>query len=70
MTAKARLLAQVEALSEDEAAVARIVIDDAADRPLGMVGLPESWRTFEDGTPVPDWVAGLTEVRNHPDASS
>ncbi len=28
-----------------------------------MVGLPESWKTFEDGTPVPDWVAGLDEVR-------
>ena len=28
-----------------------------------MVGLPESWKTFEDGTPVPNWVAGLDEVR-------
>jgi hypothetical protein len=29
-----------------------------------MVGLPEHLQTFEDGTPVPNWVAGLDEVRN------
>ena len=29
-----------------------------------MVGLPEHLKTFEDGTPVPNWVAGLDEVRS------
>ena len=65
MTAKAKLLAQVEQLSEAEAAVAQIVVeplDVASDEPE-MVGLPEAWRTFEDGTVVPNWVAGLDEVR-------
>lgn len=32
---------------------------DAAD-----AGLPESWQTFEDGTPTPNWVAGLDDVRS------
>jgi hypothetical protein len=27
------------------------------------VGLPESWKTFDDGTPQPDWLATLDEVR-------
>jgi hypothetical protein len=29
-----------------------------------MVGLPEHLKTFEDGTPVPNWVAALDEVRS------
>lgn len=32
-------------------------------RLLEMAELPESWRTFEDGTPVPDWIAGIDDVR-------
>jgi hypothetical protein len=28
-----------------------------------MAELPESWKTFEDGTPVPNWVAALDEAR-------
>jgi hypothetical protein len=28
-----------------------------------MAELPESWKTFEDGTPVPNWVAALHEAR-------
>lgn len=66
MTAKEKLRAQVDELSEAEAAAARIVIERTStksDPEPEMVGLPESWRTFEDGTPVPNWVAGLDEVR-------
>jgi hypothetical protein len=66
MTAKERLRAQVEALSEAEAAFARIEVERTTSETDGapeMVGLPETWRTFEDGTPVPNWVAGLGEVR-------
>lgn len=59
-----QLLAQVEQLSEAEAAVARIVVEplDAASDEPEMVGL-RRWRNFEDGTVVPNWVAGLDEVR-------
>jgi hypothetical protein len=28
-----------------------------------MADLPEAWKTFEDGTPVPNWVAALAEAR-------
>ncbi|MBO0746697.1 MAG: hypothetical protein J2O47_00015 [Acidimicrobiaceae bacterium] len=28
-----------------------------------MAELPEAWRTFDDGTPVPNWVALLDESR-------
>jgi hypothetical protein len=28
-----------------------------------MAELPESWQTFEDGTPVPNWVAAVDEAR-------
>lgn len=28
-----------------------------------MAELPEAWQTFEDGTPVPNWVAAVHEAR-------
>ncbi len=28
-----------------------------------IVGLPESLKTFDDGTPQPDWMATLDEIR-------
>jgi hypothetical protein len=73
MTAKERLLAQLEELSEQDALNAEIVIK----RPKAeqrrreaeewgepdTIGLPESWKTFDDGTPQPDWLAALDEVR-------
>jgi hypothetical protein len=66
MTAKERLLKEVARWSERDAEVAlRAVERDhaaAADEPE-MVGLPEAWKTFEDGTPVPNWVALLHETR-------
>jgi hypothetical protein len=30
------------------------------------VELPEEWKTFDDGTPQPDWVALLRETRDGP----
>lgn len=68
MTAKEQLLERVMKLSEAEAANAEIVITRPAGHggPGGepeIVGLPESWQAFEDGTPVPNWVAGLDDVR-------
>jgi hypothetical protein len=69
MTAKELLLKRVPALTEEEAERALLALDterlssgedecgeDECGEPE-MVGLPESWKTFEDGTPVPNWVA-------------
>lgn len=28
-----------------------------------MAELPEAWKTFEDGSPVPNWVAAVDEAR-------
>lgn len=38
--------------------------DVSPDADPAAVGLPESWQTFEDGTPTPNWVAGLDDVRS------
>jgi hypothetical protein len=29
------------------------------------VGLPESWKTFDDGTPQPNWTALIRADRDH-----
>ncbi len=42
---------------------ARIVVVEESEGEDEMVGLPEAWKTFEDGTPVPNWVALLNESR-------
>lgn len=63
MTAKEKLLQEVEELDEAKATRARIVIADYSDAEPDMVGLPEAWKTFEDGTPVPNWVALRHEAR-------
>jgi hypothetical protein len=34
------------------------------DPPPEMAKLPESWRTFLDGTPVPNWVAAIQDARD------
>jgi hypothetical protein len=69
---KAELLAQIDAMTEEEAAEVKLIyepewpdkatpieevrMDDAAE-------LPEAWKRFDDGTPQPDWVALLREAR-------
>jgi hypothetical protein len=43
------------------------VIEFIASRREGepeMAELPEAWKTFEDGTPQPNWVALLHESRH------
>lgn len=54
--------------SGSEAAGAEVTTEgsDGPGTEPEMIGLPESWRTFEDGTPVPNWVAGLDDVRAEP----
>lgn len=44
-------------LNEDEAAQARIVAEPE------MAELPETWKTFANGTPTPNWVAAVDEAR-------
>lgn len=51
---KAELQGQVDAMEEADAV-------DAAP-----IELPEAWKTFDDGTPQPDWVALLRETRDGP----
>lgn len=65
MTAKEKLIRDVLDLDEAAAAAARIVVLEEPE-PEGeddMVGVPEAWKTFEDGTPQPNWVALLHESR-------
>ena len=36
---------------------------ESEDEPV-VVGLPESWKTFEDGTPQPNWTALIRADRD------
>jgi hypothetical protein len=69
MTAK-ELLERAPTWSEEQAERALLAVDaelpSTVDDEWGepeTVGLPESWKTFDDGTPQPDWLATLDEVR-------
>jgi hypothetical protein len=37
--------------------------ESGEDEPV-VVGLPESWKTFEDGTPQPNWTALIRADRD------
>lgn len=65
MTTREKAHALLDELSDAELeAVVRLlkVRHEEGEEPE-MAELPESWRTFEDGTPVPNWVAALDEAR-------
>ena len=68
MTTRQRLHQLVDQLSDAEVddltqvIVARRATDDGQGRPE-MAILPEAWRTFDDGSPVPNWVEVIDEVR-------
>lgn len=68
MTTRQRLHQLVDQLSDAEVddltqvIVARRAADDGPERPE-MASLPEAWRTFDDGSPVPNWVEVIDEVR-------
>jgi hypothetical protein len=59
MTAKEKLLERVPRWSEEQAEVALRAVEGEPE----MVGAPEAWKTFEDGTPTPNWVALRDEAR-------
>jgi hypothetical protein len=67
MTAKEKLIRDVLDLDEAAASAARIVVlkepESEGEDEDDMVGVPEAWKTFEDGTPQPNWVALLHESR-------
>lgn len=68
MTAKELLLKRVATASEEQAERALLALDaeppSTVDEEPDVVGLPESWKTFEDGTPQPNWVAAIRRSRN------
>lgn len=39
-------------------------VSEDAGQEADVVGLPESWATFEDGTPQPNWVAAVHRSRS------
>jgi len=59
-------------MTEEEAAEVKLIYAPAwPDEAIpieeirrGDAELPEAWKTFEDGTPQPDWVALLREARD------
>lgn len=63
VTAKEKLLREVLDLDEAKATRAQIVVVPEPEEEDDMVGVPEGWKTFEDGTPQPNWVALLHEAR-------
>jgi hypothetical protein len=63
MATREQLHREVDALPAPQVPKARIVVVEESEDEDEMVGLPEAWKTFEDGTPVPNWVALLNESR-------
>lgn len=59
MTAKEKLLERAPRWSEEQAEAALRAVEGEPE----MVGVPEAWKTFEDGTPTPNWVALRDEAR-------
>lgn len=61
MTAKERVLAEAPSWTEEQAALALQAVESNGEPE--MAELPEAWKTFDDGTPQPNWVALLHESR-------
>ncbi|HVX32901.1 MAG TPA: hypothetical protein VHA80_07145 [Solirubrobacterales bacterium] len=65
MTTREKAHALLDELSEAELdeVVKQLEVRHQERTEPEMAELPEAWRTFEDGTPVPNWVAALHEAR-------
>jgi hypothetical protein len=63
MATREQLRREVDAIPEPKVSRARIVVVDESEVEDG-VGLPEAWKTFEDGTPQPNWTALIREDRD------
>lgn len=64
MATRDQLHREVDALPEPQVSRARIVVVDEPEVEDGVVGLPEAWKNFEDGTPQPNWTALIREDRD------
>ena len=65
MTTREKAHALLDELSDaelDEIVRLMEVRHEGAPEPE-MAELPEAWKTFEDGSPVPNWVAAVDEAR-------
>lgn len=63
MTAKERVLAEAPAWTEEQAEAALRAAEGNGQTEPEMAELPETWKRFDDGTPVPNWVALLERSR-------
>jgi hypothetical protein len=64
MATREQLHREVDALTEPQVTRAKIVVVEEPEGGDDIVGLPEEWKTFDDGTPQPNWVALLHEARS------
>jgi hypothetical protein len=61
MTTREKAHALIDELPESELDEIVQQLEERAEPE--MAELPEAWKTFEDGTPVPNWVAAVHEAR-------
>ena len=69
MTAKELLVQRAPRATEEQAQRALEVLEaplepGAADDDTQTVWMPDSWRTFADGTPQPDWTDSIRADRD------
>jgi hypothetical protein len=62
MTAKELLLERAPTLTEEQAAAALRAVEEPDEDET--VWMPESWKTFEDRSPAPDWTALIRADRD------
>jgi hypothetical protein len=63
MTAKELLLQEAPTWTEEQAERALRAVKEDPEGDSETAWIPESWRTFEDGTPAPDWEAAVRRSR-------
>jgi hypothetical protein len=65
MTTREKAHALLDELSDEELdeIIRQLEVRHEEQAEPEMAELPEAWKTFEDGTPVPNWVAALHEAR-------
>jgi hypothetical protein len=65
MTTREKAHRLLDELPESEVEPVIEFIASRREEEPAVVGLPEAWKTFEDGTPQPNWVALIREDRDH-----
>jgi hypothetical protein len=65
VTAREKLLRIVEDLPEPVAErTLRLVENELASAASAPLNIPEEWKTFDDGTPQPDWESLVRQSRD------